>query len=76
MRIMAKPVELNEVWIDRIIQSINGLEYGTVQIIIHDGRVAQIERTERKRFDNETKRSAAGADAKLHIERKASDGRG
>ncbi|MVP00294.1 YezD family protein [Paenibacillus lutrae] len=70
---MAKPVELNELWIERIIQSINGLEYGTVQIIIHDGRIAQIERTERKRFDNETKQAANGT--KLHVERKVSDGR-
>ncbi|MDQ1909136.1 YezD family protein [Paenibacillus sp. GD4] len=50
---MAKPLDIDEVWSKRILQSVNGLEYGTVQIIVHDGRIVQIERTERKRFDSE-----------------------
>jgi hypothetical protein len=50
---MAKPLDIDELWSKRILQSINGLEYGTVQIIVHDGRIVQIERTERKRFDSE-----------------------
>ncbi len=48
---MAKPFELDETWLSRIASSVNGLEYGSVQIIVHDGRIVQIERTERKRFD-------------------------
>ncbi|MDF2718414.1 MAG: hypothetical protein K0R28_5339 [Paenibacillus sp.] len=32
--------------------SVKGLEYGNVQIIVHDGKIVQIERTERKRFDS------------------------
>jgi hypothetical protein len=51
---MAKPLELDEVWLERIKQILNGLEYGTVQIVVHDGKIAQIDRTERKRFDNTT----------------------
>lgn len=50
---MAKPLEVDEYWSERIIQSVNGLEYGTVQIVVHDGRIVQIERTERKRFEAE-----------------------
>ncbi len=50
---MAKPLEIDEYWTERIIQSVNGLEYGTVQIVVHDGRIVQIERTERKRFEAE-----------------------
>lgn len=50
---MATPLELDDMWLDRIRQSVNGLEYGHVQIIIHDGRIVQIERTERKRFEAE-----------------------
>ena len=34
---MAKPLELDEVWMERIKQIVNGLEYGTVQIVVHDG---------------------------------------
>lgn len=55
---MAKPLDVDELWTHRIVQSINGLEYGTVQIIVHDGRIVQIERTERKRFESD--QAAAG----------------
>ncbi|NHN30623.1 YezD family protein [Paenibacillus agricola] len=50
---MSKPLEVDELWVQRIIGSVNGLEYGTVQIVIHDGRIVQIERTERKRFEGD-----------------------
>ncbi|MFD0679815.1 MULTISPECIES: YezD family protein [unclassified Paenibacillus] len=50
---MAKPLEVDEIWTKRILSSVNGLEYGTVQIVVHDGRIVQIERTERKRFESE-----------------------
>lgn len=49
---MAKPLHVDDLWAKRIIQSVDGLEYGIVQIVIHDGKIVQIERTERKRFDN------------------------
>jgi hypothetical protein len=48
---MAKPLEVDDIWSKRILNSVNGLEYGTVQIVVHDGRIVQIERTERKRFE-------------------------
>ena len=48
---MAKPIELDQDWLDRIATQVNGLEYGSVLITVHDGRVVQIDRTERKRFD-------------------------
>ncbi|WP_438447770.1 YezD family protein [Gorillibacterium sp. sgz5001074] len=50
---MGSPLELNDAWLDRIRRSVEGLEYGQVQIIVHDGRIVQIERTERRRFGNE-----------------------
>ncbi|GAA4878195.1 hypothetical protein GCM10023310_67810 [Paenibacillus vulneris] len=50
---MAKPLQVDELWSSRIVNSVNGLEYGTVQIVVHDGRIVQIERTERKRFESE-----------------------
>ncbi|MEO3946934.1 YezD family protein [Gorillibacterium sp. CAU 1737] len=48
---MAKSLEIDDEWKERIAASLNGMEYGTVQVIVHDGRIVQIERTERKRFD-------------------------
>lgn len=56
---MAKPLRVDELWNDRIVQSLNGLEYGSVQIVVHDGRIVQIERTERKRFEAEAARRNA-----------------
>lgn len=52
---MGKSLEIDELWSKRISQSLNGLEYGAVQIIVHDGRIVQIERTERSRFDQEAR---------------------
>lgn len=49
---MAKPVEVDDRWLGRIAEQINGLEYGEVSIIVHDGRIVQIERKERKRYDD------------------------
>ncbi|MEK3917028.1 YezD family protein [Paenibacillus sp. FSL H7-0331] len=60
---MAKPLEVDDIWTQRILNSVNGLEYGTVQIVIHDGRIVQIERTERKRFEAE---AGAGARDREH----------
>jgi hypothetical protein len=52
---MGKSLEIDDLWSKRISQSLNGLEYGAVQIIVHDGRIVQIERTERSRFDQEAR---------------------
>lgn len=48
---MAKPVVLDQEWLERIAAQVDGLEYGSVLITVHDGRVVQIDRTERKRYD-------------------------
>lgn len=48
---MAKPIVLDQEWLERIAAQVNGLEYGSVLVTVHDGRVVQIDRTERKRFD-------------------------
>ncbi|SDC52617.1 hypothetical protein SAMN02799630_00104 [Paenibacillus sp. UNCCL117] len=56
---MAKPLIIDDLWTKRIIQSVDGLEYGSVQIVVHDGRIVQIERTERKRFDSSSSDAAA-----------------
>lgn len=56
---MAKPVELDERWLSRIAEQVNGLEYGEVNIVVHDGRIVQIERKERRRYDDSTAKTAA-----------------
>jgi len=38
-------------WVERILESVAGMKYGTVQLIIHDGKLVQIERTEKRRFE-------------------------
>lgn len=38
------------VWLDIVRQKVESLRFGVVQIVIHDGKVTQIERTEKTRL--------------------------
>lgn len=38
-------------WLDLVIQQVGSLRYGVVEIIVHDSRVIQIEKTERVRLE-------------------------
>jgi len=38
-------------WFDLLKQQVGSVRYGIIQIVVHDGRVVQIERTEKIRFD-------------------------
>jgi hypothetical protein len=49
---MAKPLKVDESTLARIAERVNGLEYGSVVITVHDGRIVQIDRTERKRYND------------------------
>jgi hypothetical protein len=46
------------VWLDLVRQQVNSLRYGIVQIVVHDGNVTQIEKTERVRLDDRTQKPA------------------
>ena len=35
----------------KLLEAIAGIRYGSVEIIIHDGRIVQIERKEKVRFE-------------------------
>ena len=48
---MAALPEPSDSWVSKVQEAVQGLKYGTVQIVVHDGRVVQIERTERIRYD-------------------------
>ena len=37
-------------WLAIVLSTVRGLRYGVVQLVVHDGRVTQIERTERTRL--------------------------
>ncbi|MNI05057.1 hypothetical protein D3C73_580010 [compost metagenome] len=63
---MAKPLEIDEVWVERITQILSGMEYGTVQIVVHDGKITQIDRTERKRFEASSHLHAVKSSDKSH----------
>jgi len=51
MNLMAdlNPSQLS--WIEILKEQVGSLQFGVVQIVVHDRRVVQIERTEKFRFD-------------------------
>ena len=58
---MAKPLKVDEAWLQRIADQLNDMEFGSLHIVVHEGQIVQMERTERKRFGN-TSSGAAAAD--------------
>ncbi len=38
-------------WLAVVREKVEGLRYGVVQIVVHDAKVTQIERTEKTRID-------------------------
>jgi hypothetical protein len=38
------------VWVDLVRDRVSGLRFGVVQIVVHEGRVTQVESTERVRL--------------------------
>ena len=43
--------EKNREWLELVRQAVTSLRYGVVHITVHDGRVTQIEKTEKRRLD-------------------------
>jgi hypothetical protein len=41
----------NNSWLELIAEQVASLRFGVVQIVVHDSRVVQIERTEKVRLD-------------------------
>ncbi|WP_078813745.1 YezD family protein [Prosthecobacter debontii] len=42
-----------EAWIDIVRQKVASMRFGSVQIVVHEGRVTQVESTEKTRLSNE-----------------------
>lgn len=40
-------------WLALVRAQVRDLRYGVVQVVVHDGRVTQIERTEKTRLDSD-----------------------
>lgn len=38
-------------WLDLVVRRVAATDYGVVQVVVHDGRVVQVEWTQRSRFD-------------------------
>jgi hypothetical protein len=51
MSVSAKTKEVSLGWLDVLQEQVESLKFGIVQIVVHDRRVVQIERTEKFRFD-------------------------
>jgi hypothetical protein len=51
--------------IDKIADLLEGLEFGTVQITVHDSQITQIDRLEKYRFPLQKKNNPQIADKKL-----------
>jgi hypothetical protein len=45
-----KPSPATPDWLALVREKVEGLRYGVVQLTVHDGRVTQIERTEKTRL--------------------------
>jgi hypothetical protein len=43
-------------WLELVVQHVKSLRYGVVEIVVHDSRVIQIEKTERVRLDKPNNR--------------------
>ncbi|GIP49988.1 hypothetical protein D3C76_167270 [compost metagenome] len=48
---MAKPLKVDEIWLERIAELLGGMEFGSLNIVVHEGQIVQMERTERKRYE-------------------------
>ena len=44
-------------WLELVRRQVESLRYGVVEIVVHDSRVIQIEKTERVRLDNSKHRT-------------------
>lgn len=41
-------------WVEAVRQQVNSLRFGVIQIVVHEGRVVQIDRTEKIRVDSKS----------------------
>ena len=55
MSALAKPpTDAQPEWVGLVRAQVEGLKYGLIQLVVHDGRVTQIERTEKVRLPSDS----------------------
>ncbi|WP_438479138.1 YezD family protein [Oleiharenicola lentus] len=52
--------DVNPEWLRIVQEKVETLRYGLVQLVVHDGRVTQIERTEKTRLSGPGHRDGSG----------------
>ncbi len=57
---MSTKNNLNDQWMERILRSLEGLEYGSLNITVHDSQITQIERVEKYRYPLEKSNTVKG----------------
>ena len=56
----------NPKWLSIVREKVESLRYGVVQIVVHDSRVTQIERTERTRLESAEGTESAGIEKRFN----------
>jgi hypothetical protein len=51
---------INPDWLEIVREHVNSLRFGQVEIVVHESRVVQIEKTERVRLDKKENESRPG----------------
>ncbi|RAT97375.1 YezD family protein [Brevibacillus sp. Leaf182] len=46
-------IPLDDLLLEKIARALDGLEYGSIHIVVHDSQIVQIERTEKYRIPAE-----------------------
>ncbi|GIP23511.1 MULTISPECIES: YezD family protein [Paenibacillus] len=75
---MAKPLKVDDVWLNRIADLLSDMEFGSLNIVVHEGQIVQVERTERKRYESSASsgaKASAGAKASNRALRESGPGR-
>ena len=62
----ARSQPLEPAWLGVLKDQIASLRFGSVQVIVHEARVVQIEKTEKVRFDKAEPSDATGSTRILH----------
>ncbi|MCI0540473.1 MAG: YezD family protein [Verrucomicrobiales bacterium] len=57
---LTRPTADGPAWLDDVRQQVESLRFGSVEIVIHDGHVVQLERRERTRLERPSSADAAG----------------
>ena len=59
------------VWPRQVIEAVRGIRYGSVEVIVHDGHVVQIERRVKVRLNTADRRPPEGRGRETNHERRA-----